>query len=317
MNVSDLIPRRWTSDGPERGGRHRDSLTGLSKEIIHDFLTNNIPHMAASISFWGFFSIFPMVLAIVLMTGGILSYDSFIEELGESVPVSQEFLTDSLDGVTETWPYTGLVSIVGLVWASLAVFAATRKGINAAWGITRPRSFFRERFIDFSLMLGAWLVFVISVSITPIIEFSRNTTYVGRFITWETYWALMGAGLPLILTLGVFMFLYRFIPNTRVNWRDVWLGGIVSAVSFEVLRHGFVWYIGRFSIYNLLYGTAATLVVLLAWVYFSAVILLFGAVVSSRINKLRKLRAQSNVSHLTAANLDVGKLVLTKTEDDD
>ncbi len=272
--------------------------------------------MAASIAFWGFFSIFPMVLAVVLISGGLISYDSFIERVGESLPVSQDFVTTTLEGVTENWPYTGLVAVAGLTWASLAVFSAVRKGLNAAWGITRPRPFFRERLIDFGLMLGAWLVFVASVSITPVIEFSRKTTYMGSFIGWDGYWALLRTVLPLMLTFMVFAVLYRFIPNTQVRWRDVWPGALIAAICFEVLRHGFVWYIGNFSIYNLVYGTAATMVVLLAWAYFSGVILLFGGVISSRLNKLRRLKAQNATSHLVADHLDMDRVVLTRTRED-
>ncbi|MCH9037579.1 MAG: YihY/virulence factor BrkB family protein, partial [Chloroflexi bacterium] len=106
-------------------------------------------------------------------------------------------------------------------------------------------------------------------------------------------------------------------PNTQVRWRDVWPGAVVAAISFEVLRNGFVWYVASLSIYNLVYGTAATMIVLLAWAYFSGVILLFGAVISSRLNKLRKLRGQASAANGTSSHLDVDMLVLTRTSDDD
>ena len=315
MRVTDFFLRRGANGKAASPHPASATVRQLFKDIVHDFLTFNVPHMAASIAFWGFFSIFPMVLAIVLLTGSFLSYDSFIETLSGNVPVSKEFIQDTLEGVTENWPYTGFVAMVGLIWASLAVFSATRKGLNAAWGVTRARPFFRERLIDFSLMLGAWLAFVISVSITPVLEFTRDAPYVGRFFTWEGYWDLFRVLLPLDLTFCVFMFLYRFIPNAQVRWRDGWVGALIAAVSFEALRHGFVWYVGKFSVYNLVYGAAATMVVLLAWVYFSAVVLLFGAVVASRMNKLRRMREQNGSAHVTSSQLDMDMLILTKTKD--
>ena len=317
MRVTDFFHRRGANGKVPNAHSVSATARQLSKDIIRDFLTFNVPHMAASIAFWGFFSIFPMVLAIVLLTGSFLSYDSFIETLGKNVPVSQEFIQDTLEGVTENWPYTGFVALLGLIWASLAVFSATRKGVNAAWGVTRARPFFRERLIDFSLMMGAWLTFVISVSITPVLEFSRDAPYVGQFFTWEGYSDLFRVILPLALTFCVFMFLYRFIPNTQVRWRDVWSGALIAAVSFEALRHGFVWYVGMFSVYNLLYGAAATMVVLLAWVYFSGVVLLFGAVVASRMNKLRRMRELNGATHVISSHLDIDMLILTKTKDAD
>ena len=173
----------------------------------------------------------------------------------------------------------------------------------------------RERVIDFSLMLGSWMIFIVSLSITPIIEFSRNTAATDSSGPWGGTWLLLGWGLPLLLTFAAFSTLYRYIPNTRVQWKDVWPAALLAAISFEVLRHGFVWYVAQISIYNLVYGTAATMVVLLAWAYFSGVILLFGAVVASRINKLRRKREKMVHDSDGSGQIAVDMLVYTKTED--
>ncbi len=315
MKVPALFNTDWLNKRDRHGHRRRDTIKALAKAIVHDFLTFNVPHMAASIAFWGFFSMFPMVLAVVIITADFVSYDAFIQRIGNAVPVSQDFITETLIDITNDWPYTGTVALVGLTWASLSVFAATRKGVNAAWAIFRPRSFMRERVIDFSLMLGAWFTFILSLSITPIIEFTRSTSTADGAGPWGGTWLLLGWGLPLLLTFAAFASLYRYIPNTRVQWKDVWPGAVIAAVSFEVLRHGFVWYVARLSIYNLVYGTAATMVVLLAWAYFSGVILLFGAVVASRINKLRRQREQMSEGNGGSSHVAVDMLVYTKTDE--
>lgn len=314
MKVPAIFNPDWLNKRDRLGQRRRDIIKSLLKSIVHDFLTFNVPHMAASIAFWGLFSMFPMVLAVIIITGDFLSYDAFIERVGNAIPVSRDFITDTLINISNDWPYTGTAAVIGLVWASLAVFSATRKGINAAWAIFRPRSFMRERVIDFSLMLGSWLIFTLSISITPIIEFSRSTSGTDTADAWSGTWFLLGWGLPLLLTFVSFATLYRYIPNTRVHWKDVWPGAAIAAVSFEALRHGFVWYIAHISIYNLVYGTAATMVVLLAWAYFSGVILLFGAVVSSRLNKLRRKRQQMDDNGDGSGQIIVDMLVYTKTE---
>ena len=213
MKVPALFNPDWLNKRDRRGHRRSDTIKVLAKAIIHDFLTFNVPHMAASIAFWGLFSMFPMVLAIVIITGDFVSYDSFIDRVGSSVPVSQDFITDTLTDVSNDWPYTGTVAVIGLGWASLSVFAATRKGINAAWAIFNPRSFLRERVIDFSLMLGSWMIFILSLSITPIIEFSRNTAATDSSGPWGGTWLLLGWGLPLLLTFAAFSSLYRYIPQ--------------------------------------------------------------------------------------------------------
>ena len=107
MKVPALFNPDWLNKRDRRGHRRSDTIKVLAKAIIHDFLTFNVPHMAASIAFWGLFSMFPMVLAIVIITGDFVSYDSFIERVGKSVPVSQDFITDTLTDVSNDWPYTG------------------------------------------------------------------------------------------------------------------------------------------------------------------------------------------------------------------
>jgi membrane protein len=315
MKVPALFNPDWLNKRDRHGHRRRDTIKVLAKTIVHDFLTFNVPHMAASIAFWGLFSMFPMVLAVIIITGDFLSYDAFIERIGEAVPVSQDFLTETLIDITNDWPYTGTAAVIGLVWASLSVFSAIRKGINAAWAIFKPRPFFRERVIDFSLLLGSWLIFIISLSLTPIIEFSRSTASIETADAWSGTWLLLTWGLPLLLTFTSFSTLYKFVPNTRVQWKDVWIAALIAAISFEVLRHGFVWYVARLSVYNLVYGTAATMVVLLAWAYFSGVILLFGAVVASRINKLRRKKQQLDADNDVSGHIAVDMLVYTKTDE--
>ena len=78
-----------------------------------------------------------------------------------------------------------------------------------------------------------------------------------------------------------FLLLYRFLPNAKVRLTDVWLGALLAAAAFEGATWGFVTYIKIFPVYNAVYGTVGAIMALLTWVYVSAIILLFGALVTS------------------------------------
>ncbi|MDP6716661.1 MAG: YhjD/YihY/BrkB family envelope integrity protein, partial [SAR202 cluster bacterium] len=85
-----------------------------------------------------------------------------------------------------------------------------------------------------------------------------------------------------VLSFTTFLVLYRFIPNTEVRIRDVWLGALVASMAFDGAKWGFLFYIRTFPVYNVVYGSVGAVMALLTWVYVSAIILLFGALATSR-----------------------------------
>ena len=80
-----------------------------------------------------------------------------------------------------------------------------------------------------------------------------------------------------ILAYGVILFLYHYIPSNRPKWRHIWLGALLAAIGFELVRFGFVWWVKHVAQYNLVYGPISSVIVLLMFIYFTAWVLLFFA----------------------------------------
>ena len=271
----------------------------VSRETVNDFLDKNGPHLAAAISFYALFSLFPLVLAFVSALGYFLGSrflePQFARDIADQVPVSSTFISNTLEGLVNARTVTGVASIVGLLLASTPVFGAIRKGVNAAWGIKQPRPFLQERLIDFLLVVGAGLLLVMSIFATTLLSFveeitrllSPEATVNGDFIL-----SLGGSFILALLTFLTFLVLYRYLPNTRVTFREVWPGALLAAVAFEVAKNVFVWYVGTYPSYNVIYGSVGAIVALLAWVYLSALILLFGALLTSRHATYLSARAE-------------------------
>ena len=257
-------------------------------DTVNDFLRKNCPHIAGAIAFYALFSFFPLVLAIISIAGFVLGSEAAQLELArniaEGIPVSNEFIGKTLEGVVSARAITGAASIVGLLWAASSAFAAIRKGINAAWGVTRTRPFLRERLIDFALVFGAGILMMIILFVTPTFAFLRQITDVvaPEGTTGDLFWSLAAQLLTPVLSYVSFVLLYRFLPNTKVRLSDVWLVALAAAIAFEGVKWGFVWYVKTFPLYNVVYGAVGAVMALLTWVYVSAIILLFGALVSSR-----------------------------------
>ena len=254
----------------------------MMKRAVQEFLTDNCTHLAAAISYYLLLSLFPLALAAI----SILSYVSRSPDVQANVtkaitdvlPVSGDFVSTTIRDVAPGWGAASAIGIIGLLWAGTGVFNATRKSLNTAWGIKQPRSFLRERLIEFIMMLGLGVFLIVYVGMTAAFNFFQSTNVLGgRFVEGGIFWESMVILASIAIAFVGFFLLYEFIPNTRVPWRHVWVGALIAAVLFEIVKNIFVWFVGKFATYNLVYGSIGTIIALMTWSYISAMILLFCA----------------------------------------
>jgi len=266
----------------------------LLRESLNSFLTENCPHLAGGIAYYSLLSLFPLLLGFISIAGFILKSPEIekriIDSIASVIPVSSELIAGAIKTVIEARGITGIIAIIGLLWGGSSVFNAMRKAINAAWGIKTPRPFFIERLIEGGMMLGVGVLLLISFGLTTALQVIRRfdiEVLGGLFSSYPFLWNILGYLISFSLAFVVFLFLYKFIPNRKVRWGDVWLGAFLGAFAFEVLKHVFVWYITNFTHYHIIYGPFSGLVVFLVWVYLSALIMLVFAKFSSIYPKLR------------------------------
>jgi membrane protein len=284
------------------------------KNIVNEFLSRNGPHLAAAISFYALFSLFPLVLALITVLSFVLgspaSKAQLAQQIGDLVPVSEELVVQTISTVVGSRNISGVIAIVALLWATTAVFGAIRKGINTTWGIRQTRPFLQERAIDFSLAIGAGLLFLISISSTAALSFFRELAillYPATVVDGIFAWDQVAAVIPPTLSLITFIVLYWFLPNTRVRIRHVWPVAILATVAFEVVKNGFVFFVQNYSDYNIVYGTIGAVFALLMWIYVSAIILLFCALLVSRYSAYMEERARTRrwMNMLESASSDI------------
>ena len=261
-------------------------------EAVSDFLSKNCVFMAAAISFYALFSMFPLGLAVISVTGFIIGPDSDRAELAiqmaEVLPVSSELIGSTMEGIVEARTITGIVSFLGLIWASSAAFGAIRKGINTAWGVTRPRPFLRERLIDIGLVFGAGILVLLILFTAPIITlvtdlveyFDPHGDFQIDFVL-----GLVARLISPILAFTAILVLYSWMANMKVRMQYVIPGAFLATIAFIAGQWCFIWVVSTFSLYNAVYGSVGALLALQAWLYISAIILLFGAQLTSMFHK--------------------------------
>jgi membrane protein len=281
----------------------------MIKQAINEFLADNCTHLSAAISYYLLLSLFPLALAAI----SILSYFSrspdveakVIDAITAVVPISGTLISDTLREVSPGWGAASAIGVIGLIWAGTGLFNAIRKSLNTAWGVKRPRPFLRERLIEFIMMLGLGVFLLLYVGMTATFNFFQSTNvFGGRFVEGGLFWESMVILASIVIAFVGFLLLYEFIPNTRVPWKHVWVGALMAAVLFEIVKNIFVWFVGKFATYNLVYGSIGTIIALLTWSYISAVILLFCAKLISIYPRMKSLLEESHVETESVAKSD-------------
>ena len=258
-------------------------------DITNSYLAMNGPFLSAAITYYALFSLIPLTLAIMFIVGTFYEGSDALEvrlsvAVNTLMPVSQETVADILEDMASSRAITGVLGILGLLWVSTTVFGAIRKGVNTVWGITQPRRFFHERLIDFGFTAGAGLLMVVPIGLTAGLGVLGEFTSALRTgdVEGDQLTRLLLTTISPFISLVVLMFIYRFLPNTRVRFRDIWPTALLTALCFEGWKAVFLWYTSNYPVYDTVYGPVGALLALLTWIYISANILLVGALVTSR-----------------------------------
>ena len=268
----------------------------LCSLAIREFGESDSSYMAAGIAYWALFSLFPLSLAVVSILGFLYpsedSQQEVVAAISRTLPVSGDYLASLVAEVAEARGILGLLAGVIMLLSGAKLFAAIRRGINHAWKSSVSHGFFRAWAIDSAMLFGAGglaiviVVFGLSGLGLPIL-FHDSSGFAGVLVV------VLREFLAVTFTFGIFLVLYRYLPNTEVHWRDVWFGALVGGTLFYVVKLGFTLYLTNFDSFNLVFGSLGTLMAALTWAYFSSQSLLWGAHFASAYSQLFSTQAQA------------------------
>jgi len=265
----------------------------LAVRVIRQLGQDDATILAAGIAFYFLFSLFPLLLGLLAIAGMVFNSPelqrNFIGFVSENLPGAAGFVERNVRDVVRLQGALGLGAIVGLLWTASAVFGAIGKAVNRAWGVQQDRPFYIAKPRQLGMALVVLVLFLISTTLTGLIQPLAQgdlgipgMAALPRFIIGE----LALRTLSWAMSFGIFLLIYRFVPNCQTHWRSVWLGAAIAATLFEVGKSAFVWYLGNFANYDQVYGSLASVIILLFWAYISSFILLLGAEISSEYEKL-------------------------------
>jgi membrane protein len=256
----------------------------ITRRTIHDFIADRCTQMAAALAYYVLFSIIPMVALAVAAFGLVLRVpqirQSVVDSILRNVPVQAGLVVDAIRAVSSASEPLTILGALTLVWTTMNMFGAIRDSLNVAWGVRKGRPLFRQKLIDLGIVIGLGLLLGASVLGTTALHTLRNVSALvlgQRMPRLEYVWDVFAWAFPAAITFVAFLLLYRYVPNVRHRFSDVWPGALLAALLFEMTKHAFTFYVASFSRFEMLYGALGAVMLFLMWVYLSAMILLLGA----------------------------------------
>ncbi|MBX5465010.1 MAG: YihY/virulence factor BrkB family protein [Clostridia bacterium] len=253
--------------------------------------------MAAALSYYGLFSLFPLLLLLALLAATVEPTPAFRRALAGLVhlyfPGSEGVVTTALQRLNPLRGQLGLAGGAGLLWAGSGVFTVLVGALDQVWERPRGESRLRRRLVGLLTLLGAvvalFLAALLSLGVGALLPGWMRASGLGALGAGAA--RLAGGLLPPLLVWGALLLLYRFLPSQGPPLAEVWPGSLVAALGVELLRRGFALYAARLTRLHAVYGSLATGVLLLFWIYLVAAVVLFGAEVSAAYGRWRRGQA--------------------------
>jgi membrane protein len=254
---------------------------------------------AASIAYYSLLSLFPFFMLALTVLAGMANNDNDREVVLGFVlryfPEQFEFIRTQLDAFARNAVTFGVGGTIALVWGALGVFGAVSTAVNYAWGVEKQRSFWKHKLFSFLMLLVAATMMIVAMMLVSASKVVGATWFAGVLAHFPGLLVLRGFAVrhaTTLLFILVVGFVYYFVPNAKVRFRDVWIGAVVTGLMWKGALEGFSWYMRDMTRFTRVNGSVAAVVVFLVWVYVQAVILLYGAEFTAAYARLRRGRPQ-------------------------
>ena len=276
----------------------------LVYRTVRELGADDATHMAAGVAYYFILSLFPLTIGLVTLLSMVLKSETVEREVftffQTYFPGSDELLAANVEAVGNIRGFLGIASFLGLFWSASLLFGAVSRAVNRAWDVYNDRPFYIDKLRHILMTLAVAPLFLLSISSTAAVQVLGHVglpeTGSFAFLAHDGLNALSRI-LPFVFTLAVFLLIYKFTPNTRTYWRNIWPGALLGAVLFEVSKSVFVFYLENFADYERIYGSLTSVIVVLIWAYVSSFILIVGAEFSSEYERMRWGEKQIRLVH--------------------
>ena len=262
----------------------------LTKHTFSDFFDSNSLKLSASLAFFTIFSL-PGLLIIIIWISNFFYGREIVEGtlygqiksfVGESAALDIQKTIRNAQVSGESNLAT-IIGVISLIFGATSVFAEIQDSINKIWHLkTKPKKgigiikIIFNRFISFSMIVTLGFILLVSLILNGTMEYFLDNLVSNYPQVTVILIYILNILVTFFITAFIFAAIFKVLPDARIKWRHVGIGAMVTAVLFMLARFAIGYYLGHNKMSSA-YGTAGSVIVLLLWVYFSAMILYLGA----------------------------------------
>jgi membrane protein len=268
----------------------------LFSHAVSQWSAHKDARLGAALAYYSIFSLGPLIVVAVAIAGLIFGQEAVRGEVSDSLRgMLGESGAQAINGMLAAAdkPHQGIFATVigvgALVFAAIGVVVQLKDALNTVWDVKTPPGkglwgFARTYVLSFAGVLALGFLLLVSMLLTTAL--SAAGKYLGTFIP-EAALQFVGSAVSFLVIALLFAMMFKWLPDAKVHWRDVWLGAVVTALLFEAGKFLISFYIGKQGLEST-FGAAASIVIVLIWVYYSAQLVLFGAELTNVRAKQRR-----------------------------
>ena len=288
------------------------------KQTIVNFYHDDSMSDASSIAFYTIFSM-PAILIIAISIGTTFYERNVVQaEMINQVERligmnSEEEITKIISNATldSKSAFAITVGIITLIFSATTVFASLQSSLNKIWGI-KPKpgrgivKFIFNRLLSLAMVAVMGFLLLVSLVIDALLVIFQGV--LSRIMEGLTLYILQGVNILISVSIitVIFALVFKVLPDANVKWRDVWGGAFVTTILFSIGKFLIGFYLGN-TAFSSAYGTAGSLVIILVWVYYSTIIVLFGAELTSVYTEVIGDRIKPNDTAVKVQQIEIEK----------
>jgi len=267
------------------GVRNAGPWRSIITHSLHEFHENDLFTSSAAMSYFGLMALFPALLLMLAMSNRITATAELLTHAVDVYPGSAKFLSETIRSMSSVGTGAIITCIVVTIWAGSWVFAVIERALNRIWRAT-SRTFWHGRALTIGMIGIVGVLLAFSVLVTSLVVGLRDMAarlsprqvahYPLLLSAGSVFWQIIFAVASFLITVILFVIVYRFMPKAEVTLRDTLPGAIIGGLLWEAAKYVFAWALSYFH-YDQIYGSVGAVVAVLTWSYVSSLILLFGA----------------------------------------
>jgi membrane protein len=265
-------------------------IKALLSESFDEWSRHKAPRLGAALAFYTLLSLTPLLLVVVSIVGLVFGHQAAERDVAQQVQMlvgqpGAKAIEVVLEGSRNTTHgiIATLIGLVTLLFGASGVLIELRDALNTIWevptpnltGVSKITAFVKQRLFSFAIVLSIGFLLVVSLAVSAWIS-ALGTLSASIVPGEQIILHVLNVLISFVVITGLFAAIYKIMPDVRIEWRDVILGGAATSLLFTIGKFALGLYLGKASFAST-YGAAASIVVLVIWVYYSGQIFFFGA----------------------------------------